>query len=547
MYKNSKILIGKNEGKETNILPKMANRHGVITGASGSGKTITLKVMGESFSDAGIPVFMVDVKGDLAATAKKGEGNEKLNERINSLKLEDFEFKNYPVTFWDIYGENGHPISIKLKKMGSKLLAKMLNLTETQESVLAIAYKISEDENLELEDLNDMKALLQHIGNNRKEYSFEYGNIPTQTLTIIIRRLVELEEDGGGELFGEPSFDFNDFIRFDPESGNSYINILDASKLFNTPNLYSTFLLWLLSFIYEEMPEVGDLDKPKLVLFFDEAHLIFDNITSSLLSRITQIIKLIRSKGVGVYFISQIPSDIPDEILSQLGNRVQHLLRYYTKADEKAIKAAANSFRINKNFNIEEEIKKLGTGEALVSFINEKGEPEVTEKVFILPPQSLMGTIDKEERDIIIRMSQVYGKYENKLDNHSALEKILDKQAEEKEKERELEESEEQKRLEQERIKKEEAEAKQKEKEAKEEERRLEKEEAEKRRLEKELERKKEKEEAQKRRDEKEAERKAEKEKNKKSTAEKLATKVGNSALSVLGRKIGNMLFKWIK
>lgn len=547
MYKNSKILVGKNEEKEVFILPKMANRHGVITGASGSGKTITLKVLGESFSDASIPVFMVDIKGDLAATAKRGESNEKLEERVKKLNLEDFDYKNYPITFWDIYGEKGHPIRIKIKSLGSKLFAKMLNLSETQESVLAIAFKISEDEDLELIDLEDMKALLQHIGNNRSEYSFEYGNIATQTLTIIIRRIVELEEEGGNNLFGEPSFEIKDFIRFDPDSGNSYINILDASKLFANPNLYSTFLLWLLSYIYDELPEVGDLDKPKLVLFFDEAHLIFDNISSSLLSRITQIVKLIRSKGVGVYFISQIPSDIPDQILSQLGNRVQHLLRYYTKADEKAIKAAANSFRINKNFDIEEEIKKLGTGEALVSFINEKGEPEVTEKVTILPPQSLMGTIEDEERGIIIRSSEVYGKYENKLENTSAFEKILEIKEEEKEKALQERLSKEEEKTKEEELKEEKEEAKRKEKEAKELERKQEKEDAIRRREEKEAERKREKEEALKRREEKEKERKLEKEKNKKSTAEKMATKVGNSALSVLGRKIGNLLFKWIK
>ncbi len=522
MYKNNKILVGKNKEKEVYILPKMANRHGIITGASGSGKTITLKVLAESFSDLNVPVFMVDIKGDLAATAKRGEENEKLKERVASLGLEDFEYKNYPITFWDIYGEKGHPIRIKIETLGSKLLAKMLNLTETQESVLAIAFKIAEDEDLPLEDLKDVKYLLQHIGDNRSDYSYEYGSIATQSLTIIIRNIVELEEEGGEYLFGNPSFDIKDFIRFDGDSGNSYINILDAGKLFTNPSLYSTFLLWLLSYIYEELPEVGDLAKPKIILFFDEAHLIFDGISTSLLSRITQIIKLIRSKGVGVYFISQIPSDVPDQILSQLGNRIQHLLRYYTKADEKAIKAAANSFRINKNFDIEEEIKKLGTGEALVSFLNEKGEPDITEKVTILPPQSLMGTIDEEERNIIIRSSHLYGKYENKIDEVSAVDKIIEKREEEKNKAEEIKKKEEEEKL---RI---------------EEEKKKEKEE-------KEALRQKEKEEAIKRREEKEEERKREKEKNKKSTAEKVVTKVSNSALSVLGRKIGNALFKWIK
>lgn len=481
MYINNKILVGKNETIETNIIPKMANRHGMISGATGSGKTITLKVLAESFSEAGVPVFLVDIKGDLAATAKCGVTNSNIESRLAKMNITDFEFKKFPVTFWDVYGESGHPIRTTISSIGSRLLSKMLNLSNVQEGVLSIAFKIAEDEKLEIIDLKDLKTLLSYIGDKRKEYTLEYGNITIQSIGAIQRSILTLEEEGGEYFFGKPSLEINDFIHFDGDTGNGFINILHASKLFQKPNLYSTFLLWLLTDLYNKIPEVGDLEKPKLVFFFDEAHLLFDDIPEHLLEKITQIVKLIRSKGIGLYFISQNPSDVPDEILSQLGNRVQHVLRYYTKNDEKAIKAAANSFRINKAFDTEEEIINLATGEALVSFLDEKGQPSIVEKVTILPPQSLMGAITDEERKKFIEESYLYNKYEKKIDNESAFEKIT------KENEKKKEELKEQK-------KKEEEEEKEK--------------------------------------------------KKKPSKVEKAVDKFTNSAISTLGRKIGNSIFK---
>ena len=475
MYFNEKILVGKNDEKEAYILPNMANRHGIISGASGSGKTITLKVLAESFSDARVPVFLVDVKGDLAGTALNGVMNSNIEERIEKLKLENFELKKYPTTFWDVYGEYGHPIRTTVKNVGPKLLSKMLDLSEAQEGVLTIAFKIAEDENLDLIDLKDLRSLLNYIGEKRKDYSLNYGNITTQSVGSIQRNILSLQEEGGDYFFGMPDFEIKDFIHYDGDTGKGQINILHASTLFQKPNLYSTFLLWLLTHIYNNMPEVGDLPKPKLVFFIDEAHLLFDNIPRTLLTSITQIVKLIRSKGVGLYFISQSPSDVPDEILSQLGNRIQHVLRYYTKNDEKSIKAAANSFRINPKLDTVEEIKNLGTGVALVSFQDEKGMPQMVEKVTILPPQSAMGAIEDDVRQELIRRSYLYGKYENKIDDISAHEKIAsvkeeelkNKQEEEEKKKKELEEKEaEKKRKEEEkRIKEEEREAEKKRKE----------------------------------------------------------------------------------
>lgn len=433
MYINNKILVGKNDNKEAYIIPKMANRHGIISGASGSGKTVTLKVLAESFSDAGIPVFLVDVKGDLAGMCLNGTMNSNIQNRIESLNLQNFELKKYPTTFWDVYKENGHPIRTTVSKIGAKLLSRMLDLSDVQEGVLAIAFKIAEDENLELNDLKDLRTLLNYVGDKKKEYSLSYGNITTQSIGTIQRNILSLQEEGGDYFFGVPSFDIKDFIHYDGDTGNGQINILHASTLFQKPRLYSTFLLWLLTYIYNSLDEVGDLEKPKLVFFIDEAHLLFDDIPKSLLTSIIQIVKLIRSKGVGLYFVSQSPSDIPDEILSQLGNRIQHVLRYYTKNDEKAIKAAANSFRINPNLDTVEEIKNLGTGVALVSFQDENGNPEMVEKVTILPPQSLMGAIDDNKRQEIIKNSYLYGKYEKEEDNESAYEK-LEKVKEEKEK-----------------------------------------------------------------------------------------------------------------
>ena len=530
MYFNEKILVGKNEDKEAYILPKMANRHGIISGASGSGKTITLKVLAESFSDARVPVFLVDVKGDLAGTALNGTMNTNIESRIENLGLENFNLKRYPTTFWDVYGKYGHPIRTTVSKVGPKLLSKMLDLSDAQEGILTIAFKIAEDEGLQLDDLKDLRSLLNYIGDKRKDYSLSYGNITVQSVGSIQRNILSLQEEGGDYFFGKPDFEIKDFIHYDGDTGNGQINILDASILFQKPNLYSTFLLWLLTYLYNSMPEVGDLDKPKLVFFIDEAHLLFDNISRPLLNSIIQIVKLIRSKGVGLYFISQNPSDIPDEILSQLGNRIQHVLRYYTKNDEKAIKAAANSFRLNPKMDIVEEIKNLGTGVALVSFQDEKGNPEIVEKVTILPPQSAMGAIDDDIRDELIKRSYLYGKYEYKIDDETAHEKLTKVKLEEEERKQQLEE---------EKLKeKEEALAqKQKEKEEKEEEKKRKEEERQRKEEERLLEKER-KEQERKLKEEERAKKAAEKEEERKKKEEEKARK--NSVGYKLGKKVVN-------
>ena len=470
MYFNNKILVGKNDNKEANILLKMANRHGLITGASGSGKTITLKVLAESFSSAGVPVMLVDVKGDLAATCKLGEMNEKVQERVDKLHLEGFEPKAFPVTFFDVFKKSGHPIRTTIKDIGSRLLARMLDLTEAQEGVLAIAFQISEDEDKKLNDLQDLKSMLTYMGDNKDEYTLKYGNITTQTIAAIQRNLLQLEQEGGNDFFGKPELQLFDLMQFD-YNGCGFINILDAQELFKKPTLYAVFLIWLLNNLFYNLPEVGDPERPKMVLFLDEAHLIFSEMNANLIKQITQVVKLIRSKGVGVYFISQAPSDIPDEILSQLSNKVQHVLRAYTPNDEKAIRAACNSFRPNPEFKTDEAIKALGTGEALVSFLTDTGEPSIVEKVTILPPQSRMGTISDEERDMVIKQSRLYGKYETEVNERSATE-IVDEHNAEVQAQKEAEE----KAKEEERIRKEEekealARAKEEEKLRKEEER----------------------------------------------------------------------------
>lgn len=426
MYINNKILLAKTkENKEINLLPKYSNRHGLITGASGSGKTITLKVMAESFSAAGVPVFLVDVKGDLAGMCKMGVTNSNLDERIKKLNLENFNFEKFPTTFWDVYGKYGHPIRTTVMNIGPKLLARMLNLTETQEGVLTIVFKVAEDKGLELIDLQDLKAMLKFVGDNRKDYTLEYGNITLQSIGAIQRNLISLEDEGGDFFFGEPAFSIKDFIHFDTNNGYGFINILHATELFQKSNLYATFLLWLLTELYKTLPEIGDVNKPKIAFFFDEAHLLFSEMPDHIVKQIIQIVKLIRSKGIGLYFISQSPSDIPDEILAQLGNRVQHVLRAYTKSEEASIKAAANAFRKNESFNTEEAIKQLATGEALISFINENSEPSIVERAYILPPQSQIGTITDITRNDNIQNSYLYGKYENKINKESAYEKIL--------------------------------------------------------------------------------------------------------------------------
>ena len=426
MFINNKILIGKNEKIELYMCLDKINRHGLITGSSGSGKTATLKVMAESFSEAGIPVFMADVKGDLAGTCKSGIANEKINERLSKLNLQEiFEYKNFPVVFWDVFGNFGHPIRTTITDVGPIILSKMLGLTEAQSGVLSVAFKIAEDAELELIDLKDLRLLLQHIGDNRKEFTLSYGNISIQSIGGIQRNILILQEQGGDSFFGEPSIDINDFIKFSSETGYGNINILHAVELFKQPNLYSCFLLWLLTALNHNLPEVGDLEKPKLVFFIDEAHLLFDDMPKYMLTQITQIVKLIRSKGIGLYFISQTPNDIPDEIQAQLGNRVQHSLRAYTPAEQKIVKAVATSFRTNPLINTEEAIMSLGTGEALISFVNENGEPNIVEKATILPPQSSMGTIDEITRQNVISNSRYNGKYDELIDRESAFEKIM--------------------------------------------------------------------------------------------------------------------------
>ena len=422
MYTNDKILVGKSEDKELNILLNMANRHGLITGASGSGKTITLKVMAESFSDAGVPVFLADVKGDLAGTAVEGDINA-IQKRVDKLGLEGFECKKFPVRFWDLYGENGHPIRATVANVGSDILSMMLGLSEAQEGNLAIVFEVAKDEGLELINLADLRSTLQYVAENKDKYITKYGNITTQSIGVIQRSLLALEKQGADKFFGEPALDVKDFFSIDSE-GRGIINILHVVELFQSPDLYASFLLWLLNTLFATSPEVGDLDKPKMVFFFDEAHLLFDSMPSYRLKRIVQVVKLIRSRGIGLYFVSQNPTDVPDEILAQLGNRVQHALRAYTPSEQKVVKAAAGAFRTNKAFDTETAISELGTGEALISFQDEKGAPSVVERATILPPQSFMGAINDMVRMKVINNSDLCGKYDEAIDNESAHEKI---------------------------------------------------------------------------------------------------------------------------
>ena len=423
MYKNEGLLIGKNDKKEVYLLPSMANRHGLITGASGTGKTITSKVMAESLSDLGVPVFMADVKGDLAGTAVTGEMNENIQKRVDNLKLEGFDVKEFPVRFWDVYGKAGHPIRFKVSDVGPNILSIMLGLSEAQEGVLNIVFKVAEDEELDLDDLEDLKKALNYVGQNRAAYTTKYGNVTTQSVGVILRSLGVLENQGLDNFFGEPELDIHDFISVD-NNGKGIVNILDAVELYKNPDLYSAVMLCLLTKLYDHMPEVGDLDKPKIVFFFDEAYFLFREMPSYRLKQVEKIVRLIRSKGIGLYFISHYTTDIPATVLDQLGNRVQHNLRAYTPADQKIAKAAADSFRTNPDFNTYDTILELGTGEAVVSFQNEKGEPEVCERVTILPPQSRIGVIDDSTRLRIINNSPLAGKYDDRTNDESASEKI---------------------------------------------------------------------------------------------------------------------------
>ena len=452
MYDNqNRPFVAINDEKELAFVPKMANRHGLITGATGTGKTITLQTLAETFSDMGVPVFAADIKGDLSGVAKIGGNKESVIKRVDGYKLKEkgFEFKAFPVQFWDVFGEQGHPVQTTISELGPLLLERLLMLNETQGAVLNLIFKIADENDLLLLDLKDLQKMLQYVGDNRAEFITTYGNISTASVGSIQRNLARLEAEGGTQFFGEPALDISDLIKTD-HNGKGMINILAADKLMNSPRIYTTFLLWMLSNLYENLPEVGDMEKPKLVFFFDEAHLLFNDMPQILLEKVEQIVRLIRSKGVGVYFITQNPADIPDRILGQLGNRVQHALRAYTPNDQKAVKVAANTFRPNPKFDTETAITELQTGEALVSFLDEKGAPNPVERAFILPPEGQVGPITPEERTRLIQSSLLYGIYEKDIDRISAFEIIsekmkatdLQKQQLEQQKQREIEQRE---------------------------------------------------------------------------------------------------------
>lgn len=422
------------------LLAKMSNRHGLIAGATGTGKTITLKVMAEHFSDIGVPVFLADVKGDLASLAEMGSMNDKLKERIEYIGLKDFDFKTYPIRLWDVFGKLGHPVRTDISEMGPILLSRLLDLNDTQTGILNIVFKIADERGWLLIDTKDLRAMLQYVGDNAKEFTLQYGNITPQSIGAIQRSLLTLESAGGDVFFGEPSLDIRDLIATDI-NGKGMVNVLAAEDLFNSPRIYSTFLLWLLSELFEQLPEVGDLDKPKMVFFFDEAHLLFKDTPKVLLERIELVVRLIRSKGVGVFFVTQNPIDIPDTVLGQLGNRVQHALRAYTPRDQRAVNSAAETFRQNPSFDIKKVITELKTGEALVSFLDNEGKPSIVERALISPPKSVIGTISPEKRQAIINNSPMYYKYQEALDRESAFEIIQAKYQIKDNEKRELEEA----------------------------------------------------------------------------------------------------------
>jgi DNA helicase HerA-like ATPase len=415
------ILVAKNSTQEIFLLPQMANRHGLITGATGTGKTVTLQTLAESFSSMGVPVFLSDIKGDLSGLAKTGGGNAKVDARVELLKLENFTPRAYPVTFWDVFGAMGHPLRATVSDMGPLLLGRMLNLNDVQQGVLSLVFKIADDNGLLLLDLKDLRAMIQSVGDNAADFTTEYGNISTASIGAIQRGLLEIEMQGGENLFGEPMLNIADLMQTDSK-GNGMVNILTADKLMTSPKVYSTMLLWLLSELFENLPEAGDLDKPKLVFFFDEAHLLFTDAPTALLDKIEQVVRLIRSKGIGVYFITQNPADVPDKVLSQLGNRVQHALRAFSPRDQKAVKAAAETMRDNPALDEETTITELGVGEALVSFLDEKGRPGIVERAFVVPPHAQIGPITLDERKQIISGSLLAGYYEKEVDRESAYE-----------------------------------------------------------------------------------------------------------------------------
>ncbi len=451
------VLIGGADGKHVALNAKMANRHGMIAGATGTGKTITMQILAEGFSRAGVPVFLADVKGDVSGLSMQGKPHPKIDERLESIVIEDFQLRGNPVVFWDMYGEKGHPVRTTVTELGPLLIANLLDLTDAQEGVLYAAFKIADDEGLSLLDLEDLQALLSWMSENRKELVGEYGNFTSASIGAIQRDLLVLEEQGGETLLGEPALNLDDMMKVD-FSGQGVISIMDVTTVMNTgPKLYSTFLLWMLSELFENLPEVGDQDKPKLVMFFDEAHLIFDDAPKALLDKIEQVVRLIRSKGVGIYFVSQSPMDIPEDVLGQLGMKIQHALRAFTPKEKKAVRIVAENFRANPDLDSVAAITDLGVGEALVSVLDAKGAPTMVERTLIRPPQSRIGPVSNSERKAVVSRSPMFGRYEEAVNRESAKE-LLKTRADEKMKQ--LAELEAQRQAEEERAAKQKAEKK---------------------------------------------------------------------------------------
>ncbi len=426
--KSDELLIAKSN-KDITLLPRMANRHGLIAGATGTGKTVTLRVLAEQFSGIGVSVFMADVKGDLSGMAKEGGDRPEPSERAKQMGLAGFSFSGCPTVFWDVFGQQGHPVRTTVSDMGPLLFSRILNLNEIQSGVLTLTFKIADDSGLLLLDLKDLKAMAQFVGDNAAKFRTEYGNVSAASIGAIQRGLLALDEQGGAAFFGEPALDISDLMQTD-QNGKGVINILSADRLMQSPKLYATFLLWMLAELFEALPEVGDLEKPKLVFFFDEAHLLFDDAPKALLDKIEQVVRLIRSKGVGVYFVTQNPLDVPETILGQLGNRVQHALRAFTPRDQKAVRTAADTFRANPRFDVAKAITELGVGEALISVLDAKGSPTVVERALVCPPRSRLSPLSPEERSGTIKQSVLFGHYEKLVDRESAYEKLKERAAE---------------------------------------------------------------------------------------------------------------------
>jgi DNA helicase HerA-like ATPase len=410
------------ENKELNIIGKMANRHGLVAGATGTGKTVSLRRMAEAFSASGVPVFLVDVKGDLSGLAQAGSASGKVGERIAQFGLPDNYLRGFPVRFWDVYGETGIPLRVTISNMGPMLLARLMNLNDTQEGLLNVVFRVADDRGWHLIDLKDLRGILTFVADNAAQFRTQYGNVSAASVGAIQRQLLSLENEGADKLFGEPNLNLSDWLQ--TENGNGVINILNSEKLMRSPRMYSAFLLWMLAELFQTLPEIGDPDQPKFVMFFDEAHLLFDNAAPALLEQIQQVVRLIRSKGVGVYFVTQNPLDLPDTVLGQLGNRIQHALRAFTPRDQKAVKAAADTFRGNPKIHVAEVISQLGVGEALVSFLDEKGMPTPVERAWVLPPQSNLTPLEASARDAAFKNDLLYRHYKDTVDNFSAFEAL---------------------------------------------------------------------------------------------------------------------------